>query len=309
MKFLVLLTALLIEQVRPLRQGNRVHAAYARYARYLQQQFDAGEARQGMVAWLLAIVPITLLVLAAQWLLSAVSLTLAWLFSAAVLYVAVGFRQFSNFFNKINSLLQSGEIPAAREQLRQWRNEDATELDANAVARVSIELGLMHSHHNVFGPVAWFLVFGPAGALLYRMAQMVQTQWSVRSVPDAAASDAFARFAARAFEIIDWIPARLTAASFAAAGNFQDAVDCWRSQAAAWADQAQGIILASGAGALGVKLGGELQEYGRVRYRPELGTGEEADADFLTSAIGLIWRAMLVWLLLLAVATIARWLG
>jgi adenosylcobinamide-phosphate synthase len=141
------------------------------------------------------------------------------------------------------------------------------------------------------------------------MAAMVQAQWLARNVPEAGASDAFARFATRAFEIIDWVPARLTALSFAAAGNFQDAVDCWRSQANAWADEAQGIILASGAGALGVKLGGELHEYGRVRYRPDLGTGEEADADFLTSAVGLIWRAMVVWMLLLLVVTVAYWLG
>lgn len=309
MKFLVLLTALLIEQVRPLRQGNRVHAAYARYAQYLQRQFDAGEERQGVVAWLLAVAPLTLLVFALEWWLSSINATLAWLFSAVLLYVAVGFRQFSNFFNKINSLLQEGAVPAAREQLRQWRNEDASELDANAIARVAIELGLMHSHRNVFGPAAWFLVFGCAGALLYRMAAMVHTVWRARTVPEAGASDAFIRFATRAFDIIDWVPARVTAATFAAAGNFQDAADCWRAQAATWADRAQGIILASGAGALGVKLGGELREYGRVHYRPELGTGEEADADFLTSAVGLIWRAMLVWMLLLAAVTLAHWLG
>jgi adenosylcobinamide-phosphate synthase len=309
MKFLVLLTALLIEQVRPLRQGNRVHAAYARFAQYLPQQFDAGEYRQGVVAWLLAVAPLTLLVFVAEWLLSSNNSTLAWLFSAGVLYVAVGFRQFSNFFNKINSLLNSGELAAAREQLRLWRNEDAGELDANGVARVAIELGLIHSHRNVFGPVAWFLVFGPAGALMYRMAAIVRTQWYARIAPESGASDEFARFSARAFQIIDWVPARLTAASFAAAGNFQDAVDCWRSQASAWADHAQGIILASGAGALGVKLGGELHEYGRVRYRPDLGTGDDADADYLSSAVGLIWRTMVVWMLLLAVVTVARLLG
>jgi adenosylcobinamide-phosphate synthase len=145
--------------------------------------------------------------------------------------------------------------------------------------------------------------------LLYRLAALVHTQWRSRITPEPDATDEFARFPARAFEIIDWVPARLTAASFAAAGNFQDAVDCWRLQASAWSDQAQGIILASGAGALGVKLGGELHEYGRVRYRPELGTGDDADVDYLSSAVGLIWRAMVLWLLLLAVVTIARLLG
>ena len=309
MKLIIILTALLIEQLRPLRQGNRVHAAYRRFAQYLQHQYDAGEYRQGVVAWTLAVVPLPLLVFAAAWWLSSTNATLAWLFGAAVLYVTVGFRQFSNFFNKINKLLVDGEVPAARAQLQLWRNEDASGLDSNAVARVAIELGLVHSHRHVFGPLGWFLVLGPAGALFYRMAELVQAQWRPRNVPDPAVSDVFAQFAVRAFEIIDWVPTRLTAASFAAAGNFQDAVDCWRGQAAAWADPAQGILLASGAGALGVKLGGELNEYGRARYRPELGAGDDADADFLSSAVGLIWRTMVMWMLLLAVVTIARLLG
>jgi adenosylcobinamide-phosphate synthase len=309
MKLIVLFSALLLEQVRPLRQGNRLHAAYGRHAQYLQQQFDAGEYRQGVIAWLLAVVPLTLAVLIIERLLSSFSAPLAWLFGSAILYATVGFRSFSNFFNKINELLNQGEVVAARSQLHRWRNEDCSELSSDAVARVAIELGLVSSHRHVFAPVAWFLVFGAAGALLYRMSALLQAQWQARQIPEAGASDAFARFAVRAFEVIDWLPARITAASFAAAGNFQDAVECWRTQAASWSDRAQGIILASGAGALGVKLGGPLQEYGRERSRPVLGAGDEADADYLTSAIGLVWRVLVMWMLLLAVVTLASWLG
>ena len=95
-------------------------------------------------------------------------------------------------------------------------------------------------------------------------------------------------------------------------GNFQDAVDCWRAQAASWPDQSQGIILASGAGALGVKLGGVLHETGSAAIeasRPELGTGDQADADYLSSAVGLIWRALVMWMLLAGVVMVAHSLG
>ncbi|MEO8768057.1 MAG: CobD/CbiB family protein, partial [Nitrosospira sp.] len=74
-------------------------------------------------------------------------------------------------------------------------------------------------------------------------------------------------------------------------------------------DQAQGIILASGAGALGVLLGDSLREAGGKYYRPELGVGEEADMDFLQSTVGLIWRALVLWLLLLLLLEIASWAG
>lgn len=312
MKLLALLVALLIEQVRPLRQGNRAHAAYGYFAQYLRQLLDAGQYRQGVMAWIAAVMPLTLLVLVADWLLWRLNGPLALLFNIGMLYFTVGFRRFSNFFNEINNLMKSGDVAAAREQLRRWRGEDSSELNSNDVARVAIELGLLSSHRNVFGPVVWFMVFGPAGALLYRLSALLQEQWLARNKPESAESTEtgkFTQFAARAFEVIDWAPARLTAASFAVVGNFQDAVDCWRMQAAAWADRSQGIILASGAGALGVKLGGELHEYGRVRYRPELGTGDEADADYLSSAVGLIWRAMVMWMVLACVVTIAHSLG
>ena len=309
MKFLALLAVLLIEQIRPLRHGNAIHAAYGHFSQYLRHLLDAGQYRQGVMAWIVAVAPLTLLVFVADWLLSRMSGPLALLFSAGVLYVTVGFRKFSNYFSEINKSVKFGDVSAAREQLRLWRNADCSELDSNAVARLAIELGLMASHRNVFGPVAWFMVLGPAGALLYRMAALLQEQWSSRCAPDSELSDEFAMFAARAFEIIDWLPARLTAASFAAVGNFQDAVDCWRTQASAWANEAEGIILASGAGALGVKLGGVLHEYGAEHYRPALGTGDEADADYLSSAVGLIWRALVMWMLLAGVVTIAHSLG
>jgi adenosylcobinamide-phosphate synthase len=312
MKILALLIALLIEQARPLRQGNRVHEAYESFAQYLRQSLDAGQYRQGVVAWVAAVVPLTLLVLVAEWWLARQSALLALVFSTGVLYCTVGFRRFSNYFNEINSLMKSEDVPGAREQLRRWRNEDCSELDSSDIARVAIELGLLSSHRSVFGPVAWFMVLGPAGAMLYRLAALLQEQWLARSTPalvEPAEASQFTLFAARAFEIIDWLPARLTAATFAVVGNFQDAVDCWRTQSTAWADRAQGIILASGAGALGVKLGGALHEYGRVRYRPELGTGDEADADYLSAGVGLIWRALVMWVLLAAVVTLSRLLG
>jgi len=164
MTFLVLFSALLAEQLRPLRQGNPVHAAYARFARYLQQQFDAGEQRQGVVAWLLAVAPLTLAVLIALWLASQLNQTLAWLMSVAVLYVCMGLRLPGDFLNKINNLLAIGEVSAAREQLRAWRNEDCDELNSGAIARLAIEQGLLSSHRQLFAPMAWFLVAGPAGA-------------------------------------------------------------------------------------------------------------------------------------------------
>ena len=68
------------------------------------------------------------------------------------------------------------------------------------------------------------------------------------------------------------------------------------------------MILASGAGALGVVLGGALPVAGgEPELRPEMGLGEEPDADLLPSAVGLVWRALVLWLLLILLLTFAYW--
>src|SRR6266702_1085002 len=84
-------------------------------------------------------------------------------------------------------------------------------------------------------------------------------------------------FARLADAALDWLPVRFPAAAFAVVGNFEAAVYCWRTQAATWPDPALGIVLASGAGAIGVKLGMSIVEGGEVLDRPELGLGDPAD--------------------------------
>jgi adenosylcobinamide-phosphate synthase len=113
--------------------------------------------------------------------------------------------------------------------------------------------------------------------------------------------------------LIDWLPLRVTAASFAVVGDFEDAVHCWRTQAGRWPDGGSGILLASGAGALGVRLGmpvhDVMQDSGDVGDRPELGLGEDADPDFMQSAIGLVWRSLVLGLAVLALVWVSGWVG
>ncbi|HXF67928.1 MAG TPA: CobD/CbiB family protein [Burkholderiales bacterium] len=306
MKFLSLLAALLLEQVRPLRRDNRLYLWFDRYAAALERHFNAGEYRNGMVAWALAVAPLLAAVLAVHYALLGLGTTFVWLWNVVVLYLTIGFRQFSHFFTEIQHALREGDIAGARVQLGNWRGESAAEFSATETARVAIEQGLIASHRHVFGPIAWFIVLGPAGAVLYRAGSLLAEKWSGRATPGAAE---FGRFAQRLFHWLDWVPVRASAASFAIVGNFEDAVYCWRTQAPAWSTQGHGILLAAGGGALGVRLGDALHEHGGLQFRPELGLGEEADAESLQSAAGLIWRALVVWMFLIFLVSLAHALG
>jgi cobalamin biosynthesis protein CobD/CbiB len=304
MTFLSLIGALLLEQWQPLRTGNRLYVAFARYVNRIGQTFNAGQYRDGVISWLLAIVPVALITFIVYSVARHVNGLIALAWNIAVLYLALGFRQFSHFYNDVMVALRAGDLPRARAILTVWRGESARELPAGEIARVAIELGLMRSHRHVFGVMAWFIALGPVGAICYRLAALLADRWGGGQ---NAETGAFGLFARRAFEVIDWLPVRLTAFGFAMTGDFTGAIECWREQAATWRSRSQGILLAAAAGALGVKLGGVLHEEGGIVYRPQLGEGDDADVDYMQAAVGLIWRALVLWLFLILLATIASW--
>lgn len=302
-----LIVALFLEQWRPAGNRNQAIRLFLGYADILERQLNAGGHRHGAIAWLLAVTP----PFAAAWLvyelLYDVSPVLGWGLNVLVLYLTMGFRQFSHAFTGIAEALQAGELDRARALLGAWRGQSAREYGSGEVARVAIEQGLLHSHRYVFGVVVWFAVLpGPCGAVLYRLAEILAERWGSRQEP---AFGDFGAFAARAFDLIDWLPVRLTAIGFAVVGDFEDAIYCWRAQALSWARQTHGILLASGAGALGVRLGESLRQGGEVKDRPALGVGDEADADHMQSAVGLIWRAVVLWLVMILLLSVAGWAG
>ena len=307
MTLLSIIFALLLEQVRPLAV-TRSDAVLRFWARFLESQFNAGERRQGRVAWWVGAALPAVLLLGVQW-------ALAWwgqwlataLLGIATLYLTMGFRQFSHYFTDIHLALRMGELERARQLLSNWRGQAGEHLTSGEVARLSIEEALLASYRHVFAPLFWFVLLGPAGALSYRLSAFFGREWGARQESEFGA---FGEFARRAFGVIDWLPVRMTAAAFAVVGDFEDAIYCWRNQADRWPDAAAGILLASGGGALGVRLGLPVHDAeGDPGERPELGIGEEADTDFMQSTIGLVWRTLVMALLLLALVGVAGWVG
>ncbi|TDR81460.1 CobD/CbiB family protein [Paludibacterium purpuratum] len=306
MTLLSLIFALGLEQIRPLGNRNRVWLLFIRYANHLERNLNAGSNRHGVFAWLIAILPPMLLSVAVYYGLRALSPVLALLWNVFVLYLTMGFRHFSSAFSEISLALAEGRELDARQALSRWTGQPSSELSVNEIARLAIEQGVMDSYRFVFGTMFWFVLLpGPSGALLYRLSQMLYQKWGSRPLTE----DRFGQFADRAATWLDWLPVRLTAASFAVMGDFEDAVYCWRSQARAWGDYANGILLASAAGALGIRLGDPLKQDYTVKFRPELGLGDEADPNYLRSAVGLIWRSALLWLLVILLMSVASLLG
>jgi adenosylcobinamide-phosphate synthase len=299
MSVLAIIAALVIEQWRPLGDRKAVQGSLAGWAAWLEQTFNGGEGKHGAIAWLVAVLPPVLLALVLHALLLSVSPFLALAFNIAVLYLTLGFRQFSHYFTDIQLAVKSGDIEGARSLLEHWRGASGVVRTREEVIRLSIEEALLASHRHVFGVLLWYLLLpGPAGAILYRLATYFAWRWKDLG--------GFGQFASRVFYVLEWPAVRLTAAAFAVVGDFEDAVYCWRTQARTWFDPNAGIVLAAGAGAMGVRLGMPVQEVEGMQPRPELGVGEPAEGPFLDSTVGLLWRAVVVWIFVLVILTVAR---
>lgn len=308
MSLLSLLVVFLIEQLKPLDYHRIVAQPLAGWASFIESRFNAGAYQHGVAAWCLAVLPPLVLVIILYGFLYSISPILAWVLNVGVLYLTMGFRQFSYHYTEIQFALRLDDLPRARELLAEWQGYSTTNLGAEDIARLSIEAALTASHRHVFAVLLWFIILpGPSGALLYRVSAIVDQQWQRQNT---AEHNDFSIFSRQIFGIIDWLPLRVTAAAFAIVGDFEDAVYCWRTQAPLWPDRDLGIVLASGAGALGVQLGRPVVvEDSEVADSAELGLGDPADVDFMQSAVGLVWRATVVWMLLLFLLGLASLVG
>lgn len=307
MSLLSLIAVFLIEQLQPLNYRRAIAEPLGAWADFIESNFNAGAWRHGVVAWCLAVLGPVLVVGVIYGMLYYLSPILAWVLNVGVLYLTMGFRQFSHHYTEIQLALRLGDLERARQLLAEWQGRSTYDLGSEEIARLAIEGALAASHRHVFAVLLWFVLLpGPCGALLYRISAIVRDRWNAG---DAALPNEFPIFSRKVFGIIDWLPLRVTASAFAIVGDFEDAVYCWRTQPAQWPDRDLGIVLASGAGALGVQLGRPVVDGGEVSDRAELGLGDPPDVDFMQSAVGLVWRATVLWMLLLFLLGLASQVG
>ena len=329
MSFFAVLFALLIEQLKPLPRGNVVHDALAGWMRWTGRNFDAGRDHHAWVVWIITAIVPALLAWGVYAALAYFNVLLALGWNVAVLYLTLGFRQFSHYYTDIRDALERGDELEARRLLSEWRHLDASELPRTALLRHVIEHALLAAHRHVFGVFFWFVLFstfgfGPAGAVLYRMAEFASRYWAYKTLSiDAPLNERLKDLSLRIFAALDFVPARMTAFGFAVVGNFEEAVTCWRRDARLWKHPNEGIILAAAAGAVGVQLGGSAAPGVTPDRSQTFEAGAAADEvnaegstpglppelGHLRSVVGLVWRSVVLWMLLLALLSLANLVG
>ena len=329
MSFFAVLLALLLEQVKPLPRGNVVHHALTDWIGGTATNFDAGKASHAWVVWCITVFVPAALCVGLYIGLARINSLLGLAFDVGVLYLTLGFRQFSHYFTDIRNALDQGDEIEARRLMAEWRHLDASDLPASEFLRHVIEHSLLAAHRHVFGVFFWFVLLssfglGPAGAIVYRLAEFVSRYWSFRGGnAGIVVNENLMRLSQRLFQWLDHIPARMTASGFAVVGNFEEAVNCWRRDASLWRYDNEGVILAAAAGAVGVQLGGgsapgltpDRAKTFEDGATPESGAAEGStpgappQLGHLRSIVALVWRSVVLWMLLLALLSLANLVG
>ena len=287
---IAILLAVALDRLVPDRRGFKVFAWYRDWAESIEQRFNGGKRVHGVGAVMLAIVPILAGVVLIRYILGELGWILQFTFDVVVLYLCLDICRLGKVAASVSEALQAGKVQEADQRLRELNGKGAPDFTEAGIARTTVEAVLKQGNSLVISPLFWFILLGPLGAVLQRLACILDMMWGHRY-------ERFVEFgwaAARFDDLLGWVPARITALSYAIMGSFEDALHCWRQRVGVWSDINSGPLLASGFGAMHLQecdtgLEGEYEE------RPA-DLAVIPDASHVQRAMALVWRVLLFWL-------------
>lgn len=321
MSFFAILLALVLEQARPLPAVNAIYTTVERWVAWVARTLDAGIQHQAWITWGITVIGPALVAMLVHWTLE---WGLGWLFAVfwhvALLYITLGFRQFSHHFTAIREALENGEESKARELLAEWQQTQVGQIPRSEIVRHVIEYSMIAAHRHVFGVFFWYAALsivglGPVGAVVYRLTELAQRRWQQPSADGSVTSEALQSVANKAWQTLDWLPSRMTALGFAIVGSFEDAMDGWRNHAQNFPEDNDGVILAATAGAINIRLGGAPLKTPSEEGQASDTTGSSStpgrppEVAHFAQVVGLVWRTVIMWLVLVALLTMANLMG
>lgn len=276
---------------------------FGNLAKLCEQRFnsnavpDKRNQLRGLVCWCFLVLTPTLVV---AFVITQLNAPLQLIAGCVVLYIAIGGRSLQEHADQVRIDLESDNLTAARTHVSWLVSRETAELDAQGVSKACIESVLENGNDALFAPIFWFCILGPAGAILYRLANTLDAMWGYRTVRYLN----FGRAAAQLDDALNYIPARLTALSYALVGHTRIALNCWQMQAPDWDSPNAGPVMAAGAGALNIKLGGAADYHGATEQRPQLGCGDLPKASDIAKAQQLQRHALWLWLAAISLTAI-----
>lgn len=288
----------------------RQYGWYRDWLRWLDTRFPEGSFWRGRGGLVIALAPIALLVSLFQIALHDTVFGLASLvFAVAVLFYAWGPRDLDLDVDAVADAPDPVTRRAAAARL--WPEGGMpAQLDGGSL----VEAVFRNAQRRWFGVLFWFLLLGPAGALLYRLiAESVEGEAAAVLSPQAREG------ARTALGWIDWPVAQLMTLSLALVGNFDTVLGAWREAGGASFDARKPFLGAVARASVKCELAEEAADYADVGSGVEAGDAGlvppppvpqfGGEVPELRDAMSLVWRSLLVWLAVLALFVIAGWVS
>lgn len=292
---LTLPVVLLLDRLlgEPLRWHPLV--GFGRYAKWLEQRLNRASAGfpRGFLAWFLAVAPITALVAVADYWLG------GWWLSILFGWLAIGWHSLRQHALWVKQALDDDNLPVARHKVGWLVSRDTSQLDERGVSRACIESVLENGSDAIIAPLFWLLLAGAPGVVFYRLCNTLDAMWGYRT----ERFEYFGKWTAWMDDVLNYFPARLCSLLYTLTGNTRSALRAWREQAKVWYSPNAGVVMASGAGALQVTLGGNASYHGHEKPRPRLGSGITPMSIDIDRSIDLLDQSVLLFTLLVSIAT------
>jgi len=246
----------------------------------------------GVVAWAILVLPFSALIYTLQ--------QLDWFapfFSPILLYFCIAPSSLKQHGNAVLQALEQQDLPLAQQKVAMLVSRETADMDEHAVRRATVESLLENGADAIFAPLFWFIIAGAAGAVFYRLSNTLDAMWGYKNQRYLY----FGWAAARIDDGLNWLPARLTALSYALLGNTALALHCWKTQARLLESPNAGVVMTAGAGALNVQLGGAARYHGHLKQKPFFGGQKWVENADISRSNTLLNKVLWLWLFVVVV--------
>jgi membrane protein required for beta-lactamase induction len=272
----------LLGSMEELRRFDWFYAYHRRAAARLAQV----RVLNGPLGVLLLLLPLIAPVVAIDYYLSGVWLLFGLAFAVLVLLFCFGPRDLEAEVEAFVDARTRDDEESACWHASELLGDEEVESSAEVTQRIMQNI-FVEANERLLAIVFWFVLLGPGGALLYRLSSLFQQQ--------SEQGDGVHEAGVRLHLLLAWLPARLCAVSYALAGSFVEALHGWRGTDSSWFESSRDILIASGFGALRIEPG-EIEDDSRA-------------CEQINESMSLVRRAVLVFLSLIALFTLAGWMG
>ncbi len=298
MNLVAILLALLIERYAPSIDELREYRWLEKIISFSVQHSKIFCFGGGVLGLLLILLLPILIILYLQNLIAGTNSVFYIVFCVAVLAYSFGPSNLDRQLRGYVSACESGNVEETKRSAQQIIGQDDSSIDdVESLHPLVLDGVLVENNERLLGVIFWFVLLGPVGAVFFRLSSLLKSDL----LRESESLSSVAESAGILHGILAWIPARLTAISYAVAGSFIDVIECWRINKSEWAHD-----WVAGNRRLLVDVGISALQFRTCRDGVEVDDPSDWH-DHIDNAHRLSVRTLVIWLIVIALLTLWGW--